>query len=236
VDILNVDNLCVAYGPSEVIHEVSFSVRERAVTTILGANGAGKTTILKAISGLIRASGDIRFEGRRIASLPAHRIVAMGVAHIPDQRGTFPALTVEENLKVGAITRRDRKEVVADIERMYGFFPWLAERRRQQAGALSGGEQQMLALARSLMLRPRLLILDEPSFGVAPLIIGRIFEILKALKCENSMSMLLIEQNAALALDFADDAYLLETGRVVLSGSAAEFRENESVKRAYLGY
>lgn len=236
MNILSVNDLCVAYGPSEVVHEVSFSVQKGAVTTILGANGAGKTTILKAISGLIKSRGTITLEGRQIGSLPAHTIAGMGVGHIPDQRGTFAALTVEENLKVGAITRRDRRAVAVDVDRMYGFFPWLAERRRQQAGTLSGGEQQMLALARSLMLRPRLLILDEPSFGVAPLIIGRIFEILKVLKRDECMSMLLIEQNAALALELADDAYLLETGRVVLSGSAHELRENESVKRAYLGY
>ena len=227
MDLLNVDHLCVAYGPSKVVHDVCFSVRQKAVTTILGANGAGKTTILKAISGLVKARGDISFEGQRIESLSADKIVAKGIAHIPDQRGTFAALTVEENLQVGAITRRDRGGVAADMERMYAYFPWLAERRRQQAGTLSGGEQQMLALARSLMLSPRLLILDEPSFGV---------EILRTLKQQGAMAMLLIEQNAALALDLADDAYLLETGRMVLSGSAAELRENESVQRAYLGY
>lgn len=236
MDLLNVDQLCVAYGPSKVVHDVCFSVRQKAVTTILGANGAGKTSILKAISGLVKARGDISFEGQRIGSLSADKIVAKGIAHIPDQRGTFAALTVEENLQVGAITRRDRSGIAADVERMYAYFPWLAERRRQQAGTLSGGEQQMLALARGLMLKPRLLILDEPSFGVAPVIIARIFEILRTLKQQGAMAMLLVEQNAALALDLADDAYLLETGRMVLSGSAAELRENESIQRAYLGY
>lgn len=233
--LLSVEGISVAYGLRAVIHNVSFSVRERCVTTLLGANGAGKTTILKAISGLVRAKGTIRLDGRVISKVPAHAIARMGVAHVPEGRGTFPALTVEENLKVGSISR-DAKDFGRETERVYDYFPRLAERKTQQAGTLSGGEQQMLAIARALMLRPRLLILDEPSFGVAPLIVTRIFEILQKLRHEEAIAMLLIEQNAKLALEIADDAHLIETGKLALSGTAQELRANEAVKRYYLGY
>jgi branched-chain amino acid transport system ATP-binding protein len=185
---------------------------------------------------MIRASGEVTFAGRRIDGLSAEEIVRLGVAHVPEGRGTFTRLTVEENLQLGAITRGDRAGIAADLERLYGHFPILKTRRPQQAGTLSGGEQQMLALARAMMLRPRLLLLDEPSFGLAPLIVRELFDILGAINREEGVSMLLVEQNAALALSIADQAYLLETGEIVMSGPAAQISQDESVRRAYLGY
>ena len=234
--LLDVKDLRAGYGDVRVLHGLSFSIAQGGVTTLLGANGAGKTTTLRALSRMIRASGEVTFAGRRIDGLSAEEIVRLGVAHVPEGRGTFTRLTVEENLQLGAITRGDRAGIAADLERLYGHFPILKTRRAQQAGTLSGGEQQMLALARAMMLRPRLLLLDEPSFGLAPLIVRELFDILGAINREEGVSMLLVEQNAALALSIADQAYLLETGEIVMSGPAAQISQDESVRRAYLGY
>lgn len=234
--LLEVRGLCAQYGPSKVLHGLDFGVEEGGITTILGANGAGKTTTLRAVCGMVKTQGDIVFGGRRIDGRATESIVRLGVAHVPDGRGTFVDLSVEENLRLGAYTRRDKGEVAADFERVYGHFPRLKERRRQQAGTLSGGEQQMLAVSRALMLRPRLLLLDEPSFGLAPRIVQELFEILGEINRRDRVSMLLVEQNAALALSLAGRAYLLETGRVVISGSAEAIRNNEAVRRSYLGY
>ena len=234
--LLEVRGLHAQYGASRVLHGLDFGVEEGGITTILGANGAGKTTTLRAVCGMVRAQGQIVFAASRIDGRPTESIVRLGVAHVPDGRGTFVHLSVEENLRLGAYTRRDRGEVAADFERVYGYFPRLRERRRQQAGTLSGGEQQMLAVSRALMLRPRLLLLDEPSFGLAPRIVQELFEIFGEINRRDRVSMLLVEQNAALALDLADRAYLLETGRVVISGSAASIRDNEAIRRSYLGY
>ena len=234
--LLEVKGLRAQYGPTKVLHGIDFAVAERGITTILGANGAGKTTTLRAVCGMVRTEGEVRLGGERIDGSATEAIVRRGVGHVPDGRGTFMNLTVEENLRVGAHCRKDRDNVAADFERMYAHFPRLKERRRQQAGTLSGGEQQMLAVSRALMLRPRLLLLDEPSFGLAPLIVQQLFEILKAINETERIGMLLVEQNAAMALALADQAYLLETGRVVMSGSAQAIRSDEQVRRSYLGY
>jgi branched-chain amino acid transport system ATP-binding protein len=236
VPLLDVRGLAAQYGPTRVLHGIDFAVAEGGITTVLGANGAGKTTLLRAVCNMIKTSGEVRLAGARIDGQATESIVRQGVAHVPDGRGTFMNLSVEENLRVGAHVRRDRSEVGADFERMYAHFPRLKERRRQQAGTLSGGEQQMLAVSRALMLRPRLLLLDEPSFGLAPLIVQQLFEILRTINQSDKIGMLLVEQNAAMALALADNAYLLETGRVVMSGSAETIRNDESVRRSYLGY
>ena len=234
--LLDVRGLHAQYGSTHVLHGLDFAVEEGGITTILGANGAGKTTTLRAVCGMVKTRGEIDFAGTRIDGRATESIVRLGVAHVPDGRGTFVNLTVEENLRLGAYTRRDKAEVVADFERMFGYFPRLKERWRQQAGTLSGGEQQMLAVSRALMLRPRLLLLDEPSFGLAPLLVQELFEILRAINQRDRVSMLLVEQNAALALKLADQAYLLETGRVVISGTAEAIRSDEAIRRSYLGY
>ena len=234
--LLDVRGLQAQYGPTRVLHGMDFGVEAGGITTILGANGAGKTTTLRAVCGMVKTQGEITFDGARIEGRATESIVRLGVAHVPDGRGTFVNLSVEENLRLGAYTRRDKAEVEADFERIYGYFPRLKERRRQQAGTLSGGEQQMLAVSRALMLRPRLLLLDEPSFGLAPRIVQELFEIFRAINQRDRVSMLVVEQNAALALKLADQAYLLETGRVVISGSAEAIRGNESVRRSYLGH
>ena len=234
--LLDVRGLHAQYGPTRVLHGMDFGVEAGGITTILGANGAGKTTTLRAVCGMVKTQGEIAFAGARIEGRATESIVRLGVAHVPDGRGTFVNLSVEENLRLGAYTRRDKAEVEADFERIYGYFPRLKERRRQQAGTLSGGEQQMLAVSRALMLRPRLLLLDEPSFGLAPRIVQELFEIFRAINQRDRVSMLVVEQNAALALKLADQAYLLETGRVVISGSAEAIRGNESVRRSYLGH
>jgi branched-chain amino acid transport system ATP-binding protein len=234
--VLQVRNLHAHYGPTHVLHGIDFDVRQGGITTILGANGAGKTTTLRAMCGMVKTQGEILLAGERIDGKPTEAIVRMGVAHVPDGRGTFMQLTTEENLRLGAYTRRDRAQVEADYERIYQYFPRLRERRKQQAGTLSGGEQQMLAVSRALMLRPRLLLLDEPSFGLAPRIVQELFNIFREINHKEGTSMLLVEQNAALALKLADHAYLLETGRVVVSGSAESIRNDEAVRRSYLGY
>jgi branched-chain amino acid transport system ATP-binding protein len=234
--ILEVRGLHAQYGATRVLHGIDFSVEEGGITTILGANGAGKTTTLRAVCGMGKTQGEISLAGSRIEGKATESIVRLGVAHVPDGRGTFVNLSVEENLRLGAYTRSDKAEVAADFERMFGYFPRLKERFRQQAGLLSGGEQQMLAVSRALMLRPRLLLLDEPSFGLAPLIVQELFEIFRTINKQDRVSMLLVEQNAALALKLADTAYLLETGRVVISGTAESIRNDEAIRRSYLGY
>jgi branched-chain amino acid transport system ATP-binding protein len=234
--LLQVRGLHAQYGPTRVLHGIDFEVRQGGIATILGANGAGKTTTLRAVCGMVKTQGEVTLAGERIDGKATEAIVRKGVAHVPDGRGTFLHLSTEENLRMGAYTRRDRAQVEADYERIYQYFPRLRERRRQQAGTLSGGEQQMLAVSRALMLRPRLLLLDEPSFGLAPLIVQEMFEIFRAINAAEGTSMLLVEQNAALALKLADHAYLLETGRVVVSGDAASIRSDEAVRRSYLGY
>ncbi|OFZ84218.1 MAG: ABC transporter ATP-binding protein [Betaproteobacteria bacterium RBG_16_66_20] len=234
--LLETANLHAAYGQTRVLHGISFSMEEGTITTLLGANGAGKTTTLRALCGMVRTEGEVRFGGQRIDGRATEDIVRLGIAHVPDGRGTFVNLTTEENLRLGAYTRKDRAAIDADLERVYGYFPRLGERRAQQAGTLSGGEQQMLAVSRALMLRPRLMLLDEPSFGLAPLIVRELFGILRALNQKEHVSMLLVEQNAAMALDLADHAYLIETGRVVLSGTSGEIKSNDAVRRSYLGY
>ena len=234
--LLEVKDLRAAYGATRVLHGLSFAMEEGSITTLLGANGAGKTTTLRALCGMVKTGGEVSFGGARIEGKATEDIVRLGVAHVPDGRGTFANLSTEENLRLGAYTRRDKADVEADIERMYAHFPRLKERRRQQAGTLSGGEQQMLAVSRALMLRPRLMLLDEPSFGLAPLVVQELFAILRTVNTKDKVSMLLVEQNAAMALELADRAYLIETGRVVLSGPAAEIKRDDGVRRAYLGY
>jgi len=234
--LLVVRGLTAQYGPTKVLHGLDFEVAAGGITTILGANGAGKTTTLRAVCNMVRSAGEISLGGTRIDGVATENIVRKGVAHVPDGRGTFLNLSVEENLRLGAYTRRDRAAVEPDFERVYGYFPRLKERRRQQAGTLSGGEQQMLAVSRALMLRPRLLLLDEPSFGLAPLVVRHLFEIFRLINQQDGIGMLLVEQNASMALRLAQHAYLLETGRVVMSGPAEAIRNDESVRRSYLGY
>ena len=233
---LEVSNLHAAYGLTRVLHGISFAMQEGTITTLLGANGAGKTTTLRALCAMVTTQGEIRFAGQRIDKRATEDIVRLGIAHVPDGRGTFVNLTTEENLRLGAYTRKDRAAVEADLERMYGYFPRLRERHAQQAGTLSGGEQQMLAVSRALMLAPKLMLLDEPSFGLAPMLVKELFSILRDIREREGVSMMLVEQNAAMALDLADHAYLIETGRVVLSGTADTLKRDDSVRKAYLGY
>jgi branched-chain amino acid transport system ATP-binding protein len=233
--LLEVKGLKAAYGPTAVLHGIDFGLEPGRITAILGANGAGKTTTLRAICQMVRTSGSALFEGQQLVGRATEEVVRLGVAHVPDGRGTFTALSVEENLRLGAHVRRDKERVGGDIEKMYSRFPRLGERRRQQAGTLSGGEQQMLAISRALMLRPKLLLLDEPSFGLAPKIVAEIFRILRGINTEDGVSMLLVEQNAKLALELAVEEYLLESGRVALSGTSEQLMAVVSVRRAYLG-
>ncbi len=234
--LLEVRQLRAGYGPTEVLHGLDFAIPEGGITALLGANGAGKTTTLRALCGMVRTSGEVLFDGQRIDGKSTEDIVRLGVAHVPDGRGTFTDLTTEENLRLGAYARRDRGGVAEDYERMFRLFPILAERRTQQAGTLSGGQQQMLAVARGLMLRPRLLLLDEPSFGLAPLVVKEIFEVMREINRTQQVTILLVEQNAAMALRLADQAHLLETGRVVRSGTSRDLMNDDAVRRAYLGY
>jgi len=234
--LLEVRKLCASYGATQVLYDVDFSLDAGHITAILGANGAGKTTTLRALCQVVKTSGSIQFDGQEIIGKATESVVRLGVAHVPDGRGTFTGLSVEENLRLGAYSRNNKDEMAQDMERMFARFPILKERRHQQAGTLSGGEQQMLAISRALMLRPKLLLLDEPSFGLAPLIVAEIFRIMRRINKEDGVSMLLVEQNASLALDLADHAYLLETGRVELSGPSEKIKNDESVRRAYLGY
>jgi branched-chain amino acid transport system ATP-binding protein len=234
--LLEARGLCAFYGDTQVLFGLDLDVEEGGITALLGANGAGKTTTLRALSGMVRTRGDIRFAGRSLAGQATESIVRCGIAHVPQGRGTFSRQTVEENLEIGAMTRRDRAGIAGDMERVYGYFPRLKERRRQQAGTLSGGEQQMLAVGRAMMLRPRLMLLDEPSFGLAPMLVEELFGILERLNRRDGVSMLLVEQNAAIALELADHAYLIETGRLVMAGPAAEVCGDENIRRSYLGY
>ena len=234
--LLEARGLCAFYGATQVLFRLDLSVVAGGVTALLGANGAGKTTTLRALCGMVRTTGEIRLGGHSIAGRPIEDIVRLKVAHVPQGRGTFTTMTVEENLQLGAITRKDSAGIVADIERMYEHFPVLKQRHTQQAGTLSGGEQQMLAVARALMLRPRLMLLDEPSFGLAPLIVRDLFKILGKINREDKVTILVVEQNAQLALELADQAYVIETGRIVMAGPAKEVANNEDVQKSYLGY
>ena len=236
MSLLEVEGLRAAYGNVRVLEGVDFSVAPGQKVAMLGPNGAGKTTILRALSGMVRTSGRAEFDGRSLVGRATAEIARSGVAHVPEGRGTFAELSVAENLKLGAYVRRDGAAVREDLERCYGWFPRLRERGRQSAGSLSGGEQQMLAVARALMLRPRLLMLDEPSLGLAPIVTKELFRVLGQICDEEGMTVLLVEQNARLALDFADHAYVLESGRIALSGEAERIKGNDDVRRSYLGY
>lgn len=234
--LLELRGVSAGYGATQVLRDVSFSVEEGGMLALLGANGAGKTTVLRAICGSgVRLRGEVRLGGARIDGLATEDIARRGVGHVPEGRGTFGGLSVEENLRLGSILRRDEAKVAADLERVLGYFPVLRQRLRQQAGTLSGGEQQMLAIARALLARPRLLLLDEPSFGLAPLVVQDIFRILGQINRQEGMTILLVEQNARLALELAHQVVLLAAGQVVSSGSPAELAADAAVRRAYLG-
>ena len=234
--LLEVKGLKAFYGQTQSLYDVGFEIETGGITTLLGANGAGKTTTLRAICNMVRREGLIRFDGKDIKNMPTEEVVRLRIAHVPEGRGTFTTLTVDENLRIAAYTRRDKAAVNRELERVFSYFPRLKERIQQQAGTLSGGEQQMLAIARALMLGPRLMLLDEPSFGLAPLIVVEIFRILRRINEEEKVSILLVEQNAALALDLADHAYVLETGHVVMSGPSAVVKNDENIRKSYLGY
>jgi branched-chain amino acid transport system ATP-binding protein len=233
-ELLQVSNLRAGYGPVEVLHGIDLTVGDGEVVVVLGANGAGKTTTMRAISGTIPRRGTVTFEDRDISKAAADSIVHSGIAQVPQGRGTFVDLTVEDNLRVGAYVRGAAPD--DDIERWYDVFPRLRERRNQKAGSLSGGEQQMLAIARALMSRPRLLLCDEPSLGLAPIVVQEMFRVLRQLNQDNGTSILLVEQNANLAIEIAHHAYLLETGTIVASGDAKELLDDDAVRKAYLGY
>ncbi len=233
--MLELRDLNVYYGNIHALQGVSLTVAEGELVTLIGSNGAGKSTTLKTISGLLRPrAGTLAYNGQPLTRLAPHRIVALGISHCPEGRHVFPGLTVAENLRLGAVQRRDRERVGHDAERVYGLFPALQQRSHQPAGTLSGGEQQMLAIGRALMSRPKLLLLDEPSLGLAPLLVAAIFETIVQLKREGT-TVLLVEQNARLALDIADRAYVMETGRITLAGPAAELKHDQQVERTYLG-
>ena len=234
MSLLELDGVEARYGPVQALHGITLEVAEGEVVAVLGANGAGKTTTLRAISGTVRRSGHIQFAGKRLHGGP-EAVARAGIAHVPEGRGTFTELTVHENLRLGAYTRRERS-VRADVDRVSEWFPWLHERAGQQAGTLSGGEQQMLAVARALMARPKLLLLDEPSLGLAPMIVREIFRIVRELNEREGLTVLVVEQDARIALRTAARAYVLEVGRVALAGPSEELQENESVRRSYLGY
>jgi branched-chain amino acid transport system ATP-binding protein len=234
--LLDVKGLKAYYGTTQSLYDVNFEIENGGITTLLGANGAGKTTTLRAICNMVRTDGTVRFDGKDIRGMATEEIVRLRIAHVPEGRGTFTSLTVDENLRIAAYTRRDKAAVEAERERVFEYFPRLKERIQQQAGTLSGGEQQMLAIARALMLKPRLMLLDEPSFGLAPLIVVEIFRILRRINEEEKVSILLVEQNAALALDLATQAYVLETGKVVMSGAASVVKSDENIRKSYLGY
>ena len=232
--LLELEGVEARYGPVQALHGVSLTVGEGEIVAVLGGNGAGKTTMLRAVSGLVATSGEVRFAGQRITRAAPERVARIGIAHVPEGRGLFTELSVRENLRLGAYLQRDGFD--EDYERVRGYFPWLEERRDQQAGTLSGGEQQMLALARALMGRPRLLLLDEPSLGLAPLVVREIFRIVGELNEKEGLAVLVVEQNAKLALRSSSRAYVLEVGRVALEGPSAELEQNDSVRKAYLGY
>jgi branched-chain amino acid transport system ATP-binding protein len=234
--LLELEGVRAGYGPTSVLHGVSLEVPEGGVVSLLGANGAGKTTTLRAITGGVRWTGDIRLGDRSLRGHSTEEIVRAGVAHVPEGRGILTELTVEENLRLGSHLRRDGAEVRKDYDRVFEYFPVLKERRRLSASTLSGGEQQMLALARAFLMKPRLMLLDEPSLGLAPMVVRAIFEIIKTINQTSRVAVLLVEQNARLALDLSSSAYVLEVGRVAVEGDSAELKDNESVRRSYLGY
>jgi branched-chain amino acid transport system ATP-binding protein len=232
--LLELDDVGARYGPVQALHGVSLTVGEGEIVAVLGANGAGKTTTLRAISGTVARSGTIELDGRVLKGGPEASARA-GIAHVPEGRGTFVDLTVTENLRLGAYTRRDRG-VKDDVQRVTGYFPWMAERGGQRAGTLSGGEQQMLALGRALMSRPKLMLLDEPSLGLAPMIVREFFRVVRELNAEEGLTVLVVEQDARIALSLSARAYVLEVGRVALTGTSSELRDDESIRRSYLGY
>jgi branched-chain amino acid transport system ATP-binding protein len=235
MSLLELHDVSGGYGQSKVLHDIDLSVEPGHVAVVLGANGAGKTTTLRAISGVIPVEGEIRFDGTSIVGKSPEAVSRLGIAHVPQGRGTFSELSVEDNLRIGAINRTD-KDVRRDLQRWYEMFPRLGERRSQEAGSMSGGEQQMLALARAMMSRPRLLLLDEPSLGLAPLVTRELFDRLGDLNREEGLSILVVEQNANLALDIGHWGYVLETGRVAVQGPAHELHDDEAVRKAYLGF
>ncbi|MDO5702893.1 MAG: ABC transporter ATP-binding protein [Lachnospiraceae bacterium] len=233
--MLEVNDLCVNYGVIPALKNVSFEVNEGEIIALIGANGAGKTTILHTVTGLVKAaSGSIMFEGTDILKVPAHKIVEMGMAHVPEGRRVFPEMTVYQNLMLGAYTRRDAAEKQASLEKVYGHFPRLKERQKQLAGTLSGGEQQMLAMGRALMSRPKIILMDEPSMGLSPIFVNEIFTIIEEVSREGT-TVLLVEQNAKKALSLADRAYVLETGSITTTGDAKELLHNDEIRKAYLG-
>jgi branched-chain amino acid transport system ATP-binding protein len=236
VALLELQDVVATYGSRPALHGVSMNVEEGSIVAMLGANGAGKTTTLRAITGLVKVHGAIRFDGRRITGRSTEEIARLGIAHVPEGRGTMSQLSVLENLQMGACLRRDQKAVRQDLDRVYSYFPWMKSRLAQPAALLSGGEQQMLAIARAAMMRPRLLLLDEPSLGLAPIVVKGIFKIIEAINSEQGVTIVLVEQNARIALKVAGSAYVLEVGVVAVSGPAHELAQDESVRRSYLGY
>jgi len=233
--LLELNDVVAGYGPTTVLHGVSLSVDEGGIVALLGANGAGKTTTLRAISSTVRRTGRVVFDGHDISSHAPENVARLGIAHVPEGRGTLGQLTVWENLQMGAYIRRGGVAKV-DYDRVCEYFAWIPERRRQVAATLSGGEQQMLAIARALMMRPRMLLLDEPSLGLAPLIVQEIFKIVRAINEQDKVTVLVVEQNASIALQASAHAYVLEVGRVVVSGTSVELQKDEAVRRSYLGY
>jgi len=234
--LLELEGVEARYGPIHALHGVSLSVDEGEIVSLLGANGAGKTTTLRSISGTVRTSGAITFAGRSVADKGPEAAARAGIAHVPEGRGILGELTLWENLRLGAYTRRDRRVIKGDLERVAGYFPWMSERRNQEAATLSGGEQQMLALGRALAARPRLLMLDEPSLGLAPIIVHELFRIVTELNAKEGLTVLVVEQNANIALQASSRAYVLEVGRVAVEGASDELRRHEGVRRSYLGY
>jgi branched-chain amino acid transport system ATP-binding protein len=234
--LLELKDVHARYGPIRALHGVSLTVGEGEVVAVLGANGAGKTTTLRSISGMTRTSGEIAFDGRRIARRSPEFVARLGVAHVPEGRGLFPELTVWENLRMGAVAARRGVKLEQEAKRVIGYFPWIDRRRDQPAATLSGGEQQMLALGRALVSRPRLLMLDEPSLGLAPTIVRELFATVRRLNEEDGLTVLVVEQNATIALDVASRAYVLEVGRVAVEGTSDELQRHEGVRKSYLGY
>jgi len=232
--LLELQDVEARYGPVHVLHGISLAVQGGSIVAVLGPNGAGKTTTLRAVSGTVRRSGRIAFDGQPLGRLGPAAVTRLGVAHVPEGRGTFAELTVWENLRLGAYTRRG--SIQPELERVFSYFPWLSDRRRQEAGTLSGGEQQMLALARAFVLRPRLLLLDEPSLGLAPVLVAELFRIVRQMNKDEGLTVLIVEQNAHLALEAAHAGYVLEAGRVVLAGTSEELQADDSIRRSYLGY